>query len=132
MLQHTPLTDAMRAVDKLSADQQSAHDNEHLAMAIASVDHVRTQKHTDAWTAAHADAIRAIWGILTSLHDEAGTQQLPQSFAPGKARAASNPAIDAARRAVETDPSPFKSAFGALASKAASPVADDSVTADTE
>jgi hypothetical protein len=116
MLQHTQLTDAMRAVDKLSADQQSAHDNEHLAMAIASVDHVRAQKHTDAWTAAHADAIRAIWGILTSLHDEGAQQQLPQSFAPGKVKAPSNPAIDAARRAVETDPSPFKSTFSPFAS----------------
>jgi hypothetical protein len=91
----------MRAVDKLTSDQQSVHDNEQLALAIASVDHVRSQKQAATWTAMDADAIRAIWGVLCSLHDAKSATELPKSFAPGQVASPPNPVVAAARLAVE-------------------------------
>lgn len=93
------LVEALRSVDRSDTEAQAAKDNELLALAIASVDHVRAQTKASVWTAAHADAIRVIWGALASLPASHGP--ITPTFAPNRVVAPSQPSVAAARREIE-------------------------------
>lgn len=98
----SPLKAAMANADAHEANTSQRLKDERLALAIASVDHIRRQTGATSWTSAHAASVDMIHDILdrTALVDGQPTRAPAPSFDPKAIEAPEDQRITAARAAM--------------------------------
>lgn len=99
--------EAAKRVDEAEqAPMNENHVNERLAIAIASMDHVRKQTGVHNWTAAHAAGIRVIQNVLDTTHNmtfNISTRAVAPTFAPDGVEAKIDPRVEAAHKALSNE-----------------------------
>ena len=102
----SPLEATKRVDEAEQAPHNENHVNERLAIAIASMDHVRKQTGVHNWTAAHAAGIRVIQHVLDQTHSQTfnlSTRAVAPTFAPEGVEAKIDPRIEKAHAALSDE-----------------------------